>query len=98
MIAVLVILGFVFSQGKGAWMIAGYNTSSKAKKAAYDEKALREFMGKLMFTFAGCWLVIASSELFSEPALVQVGLVLFLVASFGAVISMNTGGRFKKKA
>ena len=33
LILLFLILGIVLWKGKGAWMIAGYNTSSKAEKA-----------------------------------------------------------------
>ena len=56
--------GVIFLNGKGAFLIAGYNTTSKAEKQKTDEKKLCSFMGKMMFILAGCWLVIASSEIF----------------------------------
>ena len=34
--ALFVGLGVLFSKGKGAFLIAGYNTMSKEKKARYD--------------------------------------------------------------
>ena len=55
MILLFLLLGLVFSQGKGAFLIAGYNTASQAEKAKYDEKALCRCMGKLMFALAGTW-------------------------------------------
>lgn len=59
MIALFLVLGLIFSQGKGAFLIAGYNTASKAEKAKYDEKALCRFMGKIMFALAGCQGIMA---------------------------------------
>lgn len=41
----LVILAVVFSKGKGAGFIAGYNTMSESEKAEYDEVAMCKFMG-----------------------------------------------------
>ena len=58
MTLMLVILGIVFSKGKGAFLIAGYNTASKAEKQKTDEKKLCKFMGRLMFLLAACWLVL----------------------------------------
>ena len=46
MIMVFVILGVIFLNGKGAFLIAGYNTTSKAEKQKTDEKKLCSFMGK----------------------------------------------------
>jgi len=95
--ALFVVLGIIFSQGKGAWMIAGYNTASKATKASYDVKALLQFMSKFMFVLAGCWVVISFGALYQNDGVVQAGLVLFIVVILAALIYMNTGGRFKKK-
>ena len=95
-IMVFVILGVIFLNGKGAFLIAGYNTASKAEKQKADEKKLCSFMGKLMFILAGCWLVIASSEIFKAMWLLWVGLCLFFVVCIGAVIYMNSGNRFKR--
>ena len=52
MIMVFVILGVIFLNGKGAFLIAGYNTTSKAEKQKTDEKKLCSFMGKMMFILA----------------------------------------------
>ncbi len=57
-----IILGLVFIQGKGAFLIAGYNTSSRAEKKKYDENALCRFMGKIMFLFAACLLIAVLGE------------------------------------
>ena len=81
-----VLLGVVFASGKGTGLIAGYNTATAEEKANYDKKKLCKAMSRLMFALAGCWLVIASSEVFKEIALLWIGLALFLVISvFGAV-------------
>ena len=96
-ILLFLVLGAVFSRGKGAFLIAGYNTSSKEEKAKYDEKALCRFMGKLMFAMAGCWAVVALGTVLDRMWLYYVGIGLFLAAVFGGVIYMNTGSRFRKK-
>ena len=35
---IFLVLGTVFAFGKGAFLIAGYNTASAEEKAKYDEK------------------------------------------------------------
>ena len=97
MILLFLLLGVVFSLGKGAFLIAGYNTASRAEKARYDEKALCRFMGKLMFVLAGCQAVMALGLHLAGMWLFWVGFSAFLAAVFGAVIYANTGGRFLKK-
>ena len=80
--------------GKGSWLIAGYNTSSKDKKDQYDEKALCRFVAKLMLVVAAFMVALA----FINNGFVLIALVvIFLVFIFGAVIYANTGNRFKKK-
>lgn len=91
-----VILGILFSLGKGAWLIAGYNTSPPVAKARYDEKALCKFMGKFMFTLAACWLPLLLSTLLDSMALLWAGLILFCIVILAGVIYANTGNRFMK--
>ena len=96
MIVVLILFGILFYFGKGADLIAGYNTLPAKEKAESDVKKLCKYMSKLMFALAACWLVIASSEIFKKMFLLWIGLGLFMfVALFGAIY-MNTGNRFKK--
>ena len=54
MIVVLILLGILFYFGKGADLIAGYNTLPAEKKAEYDVKKLCKYMSKLMFALAVC--------------------------------------------
>ena len=92
-----VALGVVFWRGKGAGLIAGYNTSSAQEKQQIDEKKLCRFMGKFMFVLAACWLVAASSEVFHRRGLLWTGLALFLAAVIAGLIYANTGHRFDKE-
>lgn len=92
-----VLLGILFSQGKGAFLIAGYNTASPAEKDRYDEKALCRFMGKLMFALAACQAIMGLGAAWAGMWLYWLGIALFLASAVGGVIYANTGGRFLKK-
>ena len=94
--ASFVILGLVFQKGKGAFMIAGYNTASKAQKAQIDEKKLCRYVSRLMFALAVCWLIITACEVFGKIWLLWLGLALFLITVIVGVIYINTGGRIRK--
>lgn len=96
-ILLFLFLGLVFSRGKGAFLIAGYNTASREEKAKYDEKALCRCMGKLMFALAGTWVPVALSALLDRMWLLWLGLGLFMAVCFGGVIYMNTGNRFQRR-
>lgn len=90
------ILGIVFLRGKGSFLIAGYNTASKAEKEKIDEKKLCRCVGELMFAFAGCFLILMASGIFEKMWLMWLGLALFLGTAIAGVICMNTGNRLKK--
>ena len=96
-IALLVILGIVFSKRKGSFLIAGYNTGGAEEKKKYDEKALCRFMGKLMFILAGCYAVIMFATVLDRTEFIWGGIVLILVICVWAVIYANTGNRFRKR-
>ena len=96
MVLLLVLLGVLFWRGKSAFLIAGYNTASREEKQQYDEKALCRFMGKLMFTLAGCNAVIILGTVLEYMVLVWGSVILTLGVTFGAVIYANTGNRFRK--
>ena len=95
-VVLLAVLGLAFSRGKGAFLIAGYNTASQEEKARYDKKALCRFMGRLMFAMAGCWGVVAAGSLLAWPQLYNLGIGLFLAVVFGGVVYTSTGRRFRK--
>ena len=95
-IMLFIVLGVVFLSGKGAFLIAGYNTASQAEKEKIDEKKLCKYMGIFMFRFAGCFLILVASYLLHKMWLLWFGLVLFPGIAIGGTIYMNTGDRLKK--
>ena len=95
-ILLFIILGIVFWKGKGASLIAGYNTSSAYEKSKINEKALCRCMAKMMFGLAGCWVVLAIGIQMGMMWLFGLGFALFFVVIIICVIYMNTSNRFKK--
>jgi len=87
--ALFLVLGVVFSRGKGTSLIAGYNTASPEEKAKYDEKKLCKAMSRLMFVLALCWLVVALSTLCQTMLLLWLGLGLFVAASIGGCVYID---------
>lgn len=92
-----IVLGIVFISGKGAFLIAGYNTLSRADKEQYDEKSLCRFMGKMMFLLALCFIIMILSDLLDNIVFIWVGLCLFGMVTAFTVIYANTGNRFRNK-
>lgn len=96
-IAGLLILSAIFSRGKGAFLIAGYNTAGPEERGKYDEKALCRFMGALMLALTCCMAVIVLSNLLESMALTWIGIALFFAAVTAGVIVANTRNRFRRK-
>ena len=92
----LIALAIIFAAGKGAWLIAGYNTASAREQAKTDEKKLCKAMSRLMLALAACCLVSASSAVFNTKALIWIGQGLFFVSIITGVVFLNTGNRFRK--
>ncbi|MHA6261377.1 DUF3784 domain-containing protein [Sporosarcina sp. CAU 1771] len=90
------LLAFVFSQGKGAFLIAGYNTMSEDKKAQYDEVAMCKFMGKIMYGISFSIFLWGLSAMVDSPILFGIGMGLFFAFLIFAIVRMNSGDRFKK--
>lgn len=96
MSVLFIIFGVVFSLGKGAFLISGYNMLSKEEKAKYDEKALCKFMGKSMFVLAFSVFLWGLSSLIKQHILFVIGLILFLVTVIFILVYSNTKNRFMK--
>lgn len=92
----VVMGGFLFA-GRGAWLIAGYNTMPKKERERYDKRALCRFMGKLMLFCAACMLLMGADSLCPGQGLRLAGTIWLVIGAVFAVIYANTGGRFLKK-
>lgn len=91
----LIVMAIFFLNGKGAFLIAGYNTASKEEKAKYDEKALCRFVGWLLIVISFSTLLIPAGDYFEMEWLIYCGIALIILSSFGAVFYMNIGKRFR---
>ncbi|AOV06717.1 DUF3784 domain-containing protein [Sporosarcina ureilytica] len=89
-------LGIVFANGKGSFLIAGYNTLPPEEKEKYDTVALCKFMGKMMFSLSFCMVLWAVSEAYDVNWLFYIGLALFIAIVVFMLIYVNTGNRFRK--
>lgn len=56
---IFLVLTVLLLSGKGSFLIAGYNTASKAQKAKYDEKKLSRVMGSGMGVITIFMVVLA---------------------------------------
>ena len=95
-IALLVVMAIFLLCGKGAFLIAGYNTMPSAKKARYDEKALCRCTGWLLLALSACFALIQFGVHFGLLWLGYAGMALTLAVTLGFLVYANTGRRFLK--
>ncbi len=94
--AVILILGLVLLSGRGAWLIAGYNTMSREEKAKYDEKTLCRRMGTPLLALDACIGLMVLSEVLDLTWLSWLSGALLTVCLIGGIIWVNrTPGRKK---
>jgi len=93
---IFAILGVFFYLGKGAFLIAGYNTMSKEKKSKVDEKSLCKFMGKSMFVLAFSVFLLGLSDIIKQSIIDIIGLIIFFSTFIFIIIYSNTKNRFMK--
>lgn len=76
-------LGILFFMGKGSFLIAGYNTSNKEKKAKYDEKKICHCAGiaMLMVSF-GQFIVLWNKNLMWINIFLSIAAVLIVIIGF----------------
>ena len=97
LIGLFVLLGAILTSGRGAVMIAGYNTLPAAEKAKYDERALARFFGRMMFAWAFSMVFWVLGDVLDTAWLFGVGVVLFFEITVFALAYANTGSRFRKQ-
>jgi len=95
-ICLFIILGITFRTGKGASLIAGFNTMSEAEKAEYDTGALLKFMGNMMFALSFSMLLTLAGDLYQLKWLLYAGFLFFFSTMIFMLIFVNTDNRFKK--
>jgi hypothetical protein len=83
-------------RGKGASLIAGFNTMSDEEKKKYDEKALCRAVGKLLIAIAAMLLLFPISIRLEAMWLFWLAMVLSMVLPIGFAIYANTGNRYRK--
>jgi hypothetical protein len=98
--AVLALFGWLIKYKKVTWLISGYNTSSKKKRAQYDVEKLCRYTGSLIFVLSGIFLITAFLNVIFESYAEDItlfGFLALLSVSLAGIIYLNTGGRVKKQ-
>lgn len=92
----LVLLDGLIKYCKAAWLIAGYNNSSKEAKEHNDVKALCRGVGHLLFAPAGTLIIPSAGGLFNAEWAILVGWIFFTITAIAFVTYANTGNRYRK--
>lgn len=102
MALVFLVMAIFLLMGKGAWLIAGYNTASQAERDKYDEKKLCRTVGLLCMLCCMMMCVLAwfgyrvETGAMAEAEMLPFGLIsaaVILAASVVTVIYSNTKAR-----
>ena len=60
LVVVFTLLSILLLAGRGAWLIAGYNTADEEEKSRYDEKKLCRVIGAGMAVIAVLLFIMAA--------------------------------------
>ena len=80
-VGLFLLLGGLFFRGKAIFLLAGGD--------AEPSPALCRRAGRLMLLLAGCWSLLAASEVFHRSWLLWLGLGLFLLTALAGAIRLN---------
>lgn len=92
----VIVPSIILMMGKGAWLIAGYNTLSKEEKAQYDSVALCRFIGKCLLPIGLLMPAIPVGGIFKINWLSALYAAYILISTIFVIVYCNTGNHFKK--
>ena len=96
---ILLIIGLFVKYKKVTWLISGYNTASKEKKAEYDVEKLTKYFGNFLFVLAGAYLFWGILLLFLPQyteLIIWLGFGSSVIILIAGIIYLNTGKRLMK--
>ena len=87
----IVLWGVAVYHQKGTWFVAGWNTMPKEEKAAYNEKAMCQLLGKcVVFCGIGAFLVLFGSFNQKDSVLcIGVGIIAVMVVLSTVIPKLN---------
>lgn len=95
-IIVFFALSLYLLQGKGGFLIAGYNTLPTEEKEKYDEAALCKAMGKVILAVTGSLLFYLLGAVLEKDWPFITGTILMIAAILVGIIYINVGNRYRK--
>lgn len=95
LVIVLIILTIILLSGRGGWLIAGYNTSSKEEKEKYNEKKLCRWTGLFVMIPTDIFFALCMIQESDQVILLETG--VFSIYIIGIVVFANRKGIGKVK-
>ena len=93
----VIFFAIILCHGKGADMIAGFNTASPEERAKWDETALCRAVGILLFVMVGCIELLLLGAILGMTALMWGGGVLLAASTVFGLIYINTSQHLRRK-
>jgi Flp pilus assembly protein TadB len=94
----LIVLGLILRTGKGAFLIAGYNTMSDMEKAQWDKDALCKSTGNLLIGIGVVlFAIFCIANLNSPPQwLIMVIVIVLIIGIFCWIVHVNKSKKYKR--
>ncbi|MEK4426562.1 DUF3784 domain-containing protein [Solibacillus sp. FSL K6-1523] len=94
-----VFLGFAVHKLKWYFLISGYNTMSKERKANVDTKGLGRVIGMYMYFLALLFVIMGVLQLMDKPALSAPIIIVFVIATIIMIVKAQkfNGNLFDEK-
>lgn len=91
MIGIFLAMSIAFLMGKGASLIAGYNTASRKEKDRYNEKRLCQVMGigTLMITLSLVGMAVFQEKATAISSVIMLLSVVFILVASNSKMCMN---------
>jgi len=91
----MMIAAMFLLQGKGSFLISGFNMMSPQEKATYDAEALCRATGKFLIILSALMLLLPISLYSNSMTFFYIAFALIMVFSIGYAVYANTGSRFR---
>lgn len=98
MVPIIALSAYMWATGKGAMLIAGYNTSPRSVRDMYDSRALTKYTGKVVtISMVIMLLAMESIIIFRKMIVFWALLIASIVILMAGILYMNKSKRFLKE-
>lgn len=96
LMSAFIIWGIFLLNGKGTFLIAGYNTMSEEKKNKYDDNAVAKSASKMAFSIAFSIVLWILGDMYNSDRLVIFGSALTISIAIFFVIYFSKSKKLRK--